>query len=89
MLVRSKSGIFGGGELGNHATQRAGLADVGGGSIVVAGERNFTRPAMGGNGFTIRRGPAGRKLDLLLFILAHLLVVEVIFALIILPVFFA
>ncbi len=51
--------------------------------VIVAGERNLSRAAQGGDGFAIRLRPACGERQLLFFVLLHLRIGEGVFALII------
>ena len=62
---------------------------MGVGGVIVAGKRNFSRAAQGGDGFAIRLRPACGERQLLFFVLLHLRIGEGVFALIIFAILLA
>ena len=89
MLARGFRRFERGGKFGDHAAKLVRFSNVGVGGVIVAGKRNFSRAAQGGDGFAIRLRPACGERQLLFFVLLHLRISEGVFALIIFAILLA
>ena len=89
MLARGFRCFKRGGKFGDHAAKLVGFGNVGVRGVIVAGKRNFSRAAQGGDGFAIRLRPACGERQLFLFVLLHLRIGERVFTLIIFAILLA